>query len=306
MQYNRLLFENTPTGPILISRKKPQDQTVAEWLEDYENHVPFSNRLKGQQPTGFKDLHTEEDDTDMRFAETSGGIDFDPAPNGMRIARCIKIIDLGTAHDAMYHKEKHNVYFQWELPTDMHSYQNKEGDTITEPFTIGKFYNMTLTEGSHLRNDLESWRGRGFTAEELVGFDPRPILGVPCMLNIVHKQRKAPKTGISAVVASVTPLVKGMDIPPAHNPLVFFSLEPGEFDPNVFDNLSQGLKAQVMQSNEYRALTMGQPAHQQEQQAAMQPQGGPPAGHPAHVPQGQTTAPPQQQPAGDEFDDIPF
>lgn len=239
----------------------------------------------------------------MKFAETGGAINFEPAPNGMRIARCIKIVDLGTSMDSMYNREKHNVFFQWELPTDMHTYE-KDGQQVTEPFTVGKFYNMSLTEGSHLRNDLESWRGRGFTPEELKGFNPRPILGVPCMLNIVHKPRKAPKTGINAVVATVTPLVKGIECPPAQNPLVFFSLEPGEFDQAVYDNLSSGLKASIAQSNEYRALTVGQPAHQDpSMQSAMAAQQQPPQGHPANVSQQQDQ---NTAPQGEGWDDIPF
>ena len=229
----------------------------------------------------------------MKFKETGSAVDFDPAPQGMHIARCIRIIDLGTAMDTMYQKEKHDVFFMWEIPGEMKSYE-KDGQQVTEPFTIGKYYTMSLSEGAHLRTDLESWRSVGFTPAELAGFDPKKVCGAPCMINVVHKPKKKKPTEVSAVITAVTPLVKGLECPPAVHPLVYFSMDDGEFDQVIFDNLSSGLKARVIQSSEYRALTMGQPVQQ----------------HPDYVDpqQNYQQQPPQQrqQPIDDGFDDIPF
>ena len=235
----------------------------------------------------------------MKFAETGSAIDFDPAPIGPHIARCIRIIDLGTILDPMYQKEKHQVFIMWEIPEEIHTYTVKDKVTgaekeIAEPFTIGKFYNMSLSEGAHLRTDLESWRSRPFTPDELQGFEAKNILSKPCMINVVHKPKKAPKKGVNALIVSITPLVKGLECPPQVHPAVFFSLDEDEFDLQVFDGLSPGLKAKVMQSNEYRELVGAASGHQQHamseaeqaSQDAMAAAGG--------------------QPMDDGFDDIPF
>ena len=230
----------------------------------------------------------------MRFKETGTSIDFEPAPAAMHIARCIRIIDLGTAMDQMYQKEKHDVFFMWEIPGEMKTYE-KDGQNFTEPFTIGKYYTMSLSEGSHLRTDLESWRSRGFTPEELEGFDPQKVCGAPCMINVIHKPHKKKPGKVNAAITAVTPLPKGIQCPPAVHALVYFSLD--EFDQKVFDDMSSGLKSRIIQSNEYKALPMGQPIQQhpdyvEPQQNYQQPQ----------------QAPQQQQPPpmDDGFDDIPF
>lgn len=187
----------------------------------------------------------------MQFKETGSAIEFDPAPAAMHVARCIRIIDLGTALDSMYQKSKHDVFFMWEIPNEMKTY-TKDDQEITEPFTIGKYYTMSLSDGAHLRTDLESWRSKPFSADELQGFDPANILGKPCMINVVHKPQKPPKTGVNAIVVSVTPLVKGLECPPIVHKPIYFSLE--NFDQVIFDQISSGLKSRIMRSDEYIAI----------------------------------------------------
>jgi hypothetical protein len=244
----------------------------------------------------------------MRFKETGSAIDFEPCPAAMHIARCIRIVDLGTKFDAMYGKEKHEVFFMWEIPGELKTYtikgqQGQPDKEVIEPFTIGRYYTMSLSEGANLRIMLESWRSRGFTATELDGFDPKVIVGVPCMINVIHKPHKKKAGVIVAAITAVTPLPKGVECLPAFHPLVYFSMDAGEYNPNVFENLTGGIKSRVMQSNEYQAITMGHPAQTQQENVAATAQ--PPAGHPAALEQ--TAAQPQQQaPPNDGFDDIPF
>lgn len=288
------------------SMVRPQDQTIEEWLADYERADPW---LKGQQEDELKGLQEE---SEMKVRE-GASIDFEPAPIGMHVARCIRVIDLGTAVDNMYGKPKHDVFIMWEIPGQMKTY-TKKGENgapdveVIEPFTVSKYYNATLTEGSHLRTDLESWRSKPFTEDELQGFELKGILGVPCMINVIHKPNKKKQGAVNAVVTTVTPMPKidGMTCPEQSHPTVFFSLDPDDqWDQKTFDELGQGLKARVMQSDEYKALLaqgriQGQPA---QQQATTQgyPQGGVPAQDHPNAP-GQQAAPPMD----DGFDDIPF
>jgi len=276
-------------------RVRPQDQTIEEWLADYD-------RFKDLPQNEFRDS----EEIEMKVRE-GAVVDFDPAPIGMHVSRCIRIIDLGTAVDNMYGKPKHDVFFMWEIPGQLKTYtkkgENGQADQeITEPFTVSKYYNATLTDGSHLRTDLESWRSKPFTEQELQGFELRNVIAAPCMINVIHKPRKNKPGQVNAVVTTVTPMPKidGMVCPPQAHPSVFFSLDPEEFDPQIYESLSQGLKARVMQSDEYKyLLSLGKipntPAQGQAPQTDYsQPQ------------QGAVGMNENQPPVDDGFDDIPF
>lgn len=187
----------------------------------------------------------------MLLTDTGGGIDFEPAPSGNHIARCIQLIDLGTTEQDYFGEisMKHQLFIMWELPNELKTYK-KDDVEITEPFTASAFYTASLNEKANLRGLLESWRGKAFTEQECAGFDPSVLVGVPCMLNIIHKPNQKGK--IQAKIAGATPLPKGFECPSQVHPSVNFSLT--EFDQTVFDNLSKGLKAMVEKSEEYKTM----------------------------------------------------
>ena len=70
-------------------------------------------------------------------------------------------------------------------------------------------YTLSLHENAALRRDLQSWRGRAFTETELAGFDLKTVLGVPCMITLVHSP-----DGKYANIQAVAGLPKGMEAPP--------------------------------------------------------------------------------------------
>lgn len=189
----------------------------------------------------------------MRWTDSGGG-DFEQAPIGSHVARCVKIIDIGTQKGE--YQGKVNIRRQciigWELPNELMT----EGEYAGKPFTVSRFYTASLGEKANLRKDLESWRGRAFTEQELMGFDSKNILGKPCMLSVIHNDKG--KARVSGVMA----LPKGMPLPEQVNPSVYFSLD--DFDQAVFDKLSDGYKKLIQTSPEYQALTNGgkQPAAQ--------------------------------------------
>lgn len=55
-----------------------------------------------------------------------------------------------------------------------------------KPIEIAKKYTMSLHEKSNLRKDLESWRGKKFTEQEIMGFDLEQLLGANCQLQVTH------------------------------------------------------------------------------------------------------------------------
>ena len=179
----------------------------------------------------------------MRWSESSGGHDFEQAPTGAQVARCVRLIDIGTQDGEWQGKptKKREVVITWELPNCLMT----EGEYAGQPFIVSSFFTASLSETANLRKMLIAWRGRDFTPEELLGFDARNILGKTCMLNLISKNGKTK-------VNTVMQLPKGMPVPEQINPTVYFSLD--EFNQEVFDNISKGIKAKIEKSPEYQAI----------------------------------------------------
>lgn len=134
-------------------------------------------------------------------AKNSGdGKTFDPAPAGVHQAVCVDVVDLGILDVTWQGKSKqqHKINVAWQIA---------ETRDDGKPFLVFKRYTLSLGEKANLRKDLESWRGRAFTAEEEQGFDVERLIGASCLLNIQHNESGG-KT--YANVVSVMPLLKGM------------------------------------------------------------------------------------------------
>jgi hypothetical protein len=100
---------------------------------------------------------------------------FAPCPEGLHQAVCVDVVDLGIQKSAF--GERHKVEIRWQVD---------ETDDRGRRFELRKWYTLSLHEKSNLRKDLECWRGRKFTEEELKGFDLERLLGVNCQLQVIH------------------------------------------------------------------------------------------------------------------------
>lgn len=186
--------------------------------------------------------------------------EFKQAPEGTHLARCIRIIDLGTQTNEYQGKInfQEQILIFWELPNEL----SDNG----EPLLISKFYTNSFYEKASLRHDLETWRGREFSKEELKVFEQNPfdlqsLLGLPCLLSVVHNDKGRAKVG------AVLKAMANMPCPPPHNEYISFWLD--EFDQTVFNNLSEKIKDIIKKSPEYTQLM--QPKAIQQQQNSEQP-----------------------------------
>lgn len=182
------------------------------------------------------------------FPEATQGGDFEPAPAGSHIAVCVRVIDLGTQEVTFQGqtKQQHKVSIAWELPDE----RRDDG----KPFLITNRYTLSMHEKSTLRKHLESWRGRAFSHEEIGpggSFKPRNLLGVGCMLSIIHQERNG---RTYANISSVSKMPKNMQTPAAENPLIYFSLKPDEFNEDQLGALSERMQETITASPEYRRL----------------------------------------------------
>jgi len=173
-------------------------------------------------------------------AGNGGGGDFEQCPAGSFAARCYQIIDLG--HQTFEWKGEAKVApkvrITWELNEMM-----SDG----RPFSISREYTASIGDKANLRKDLEAWRGRPFSAEELRNFSLENVLGAPCLLGIVHKPSKD-NSKVYANVGSIMALPKGMACPELVNPAVKFDI--GEFDQNIFNSLSSYVQKKILMSKE--------------------------------------------------------
>jgi len=172
--------------------------------------------------------------------------EFQIAPVGSHLARLYRIIDLGTQKSEYMGQVKmlRKVKFFWELHGDELKIDGK-------PLIQTRNYTLSLGEKASLRKDLESWRGKSFTDDELRGFDLNNLLDKWCMVTVQHRTAGNGNTYADAVAVTPVPsIVLKAGLPQGVNPCVLFDLQ--KFDQKTFDELSQGLKDQIMQSAEFR------------------------------------------------------
>lgn len=179
----------------------------------------------------------------MKLTDSGGG-DFEQVPTGSHIARCIKMIDIGTQKSEYQGRAtiKRQIIMAWETPLEMMSPEHGG-----KPFVVSKFYTASLNEKANLRKDLANWRGRDFSEQELLGFDSKNLLDKGCMISVIHNEKN------KARVAGIMSLPKGTNLPERSHDLVYFSLEPSEFDQAVFESLPEGFKKMITVSPEYQA-----------------------------------------------------
>ena len=172
-------------------------------------------------------------------------------PSGSHLGRLYRILDLGTQKVEWQGaiKMQRKLMFSFEL----HGEDN-DGQALTtndgKPLMISKRYTMSLGEQSTLRKDLESWRGKKFTAEELLGFDLNVLLGKLAMCNVTHNDREGKTYANLSGLSQVPAALKKMPEPNGVNELMIFSLDA--FDQAKFDSLSDGLKDIIKKSAEWR------------------------------------------------------
>lgn len=174
-------------------------------------------------------------------ASDKGNAEFAIVPEGVYTGRAFKIIDLGTqTSTGMFGtKDQHKVMISWEL---LGSDAPKMEDG--RPFSVTQWYTVSLHEKSKLRADLESWRGRKFSTEELAGFDLGSVMGAYCLLQIVHDE-----TGKYANINSIM-AYKGEKPKPVNDNVVFDIDKP---DMKVFESLSDNMKAKITNTPEWAA-----------------------------------------------------
>lgn len=145
--------------------------------------------------------------TEQLIASAGGTSNIPPHPDGQFAAKCIDIIDFGMVDRTWQGKTKrqHRICVRFYCGESF-----KDGEGQLRPLWVDAFFTLSLDEKSNLRPFLEAWRGKKFTAEELVGFDVLKLLNAPAFLQLSHN---ATPTKTYCNVDTVMRLPGGMDAP---------------------------------------------------------------------------------------------
>lgn len=186
-------------------------------------------------------------------AKADEGSSFIPVPPGMHLARCYRIVDLGTQESTYMGnvKQVHRVMFQFEV----HSEDAQGNPLVTsggDPMTVSKTFTVSLADKATLRKDLETWRGKPFTAEEKNGFELKNVLGQWAMITVSENESNGKTYTNIANINPVPATIKKNGLPEGKNDLKLFSIDDADME--LFDSFSEGLKEKIRKSPEWERL----------------------------------------------------
>jgi len=170
----------------------------------------------------------------MSLTIKDNGGDFLPPPEGLHIARCYAVIDMGIQINQTYGNSSPKVLIGWEFM-----------DALMEdgkPFIQMQRYTASLSEKSNLRPLLEAWRGKSFTAEELKGFKLGNILGATCYITTKHKLNPQNNKRWSEVI-SICRLPAGVACPPPFNKPIYFDLD--EYTDAAYQAVPESIRKKI-------------------------------------------------------------
>lgn len=160
------------------------------------------------------------------IAKSEGNSNIKRLEDGVYTAISSMLIDLGIQKSEKYGKSSRKFIIVWNIENE---YIEVNGEQL--PRVMSKEYTMSLGEKSNLRKDLQAWRGKQFTPEELEGFNLINILNKGCQLQILNTENNG-KTYTNIV--SIMALPKGMTITELERTVVFDT-----YDESTWNNYIQ-------------------------------------------------------------------
>lgn len=138
------------------------------------------------------------------IASDNGGQSIPKLEGGVYTAVSSAIIDLGQQISEKFGKTQRKFMMLWNVIGEE---VEVNGQKLAR--TMSKEYSFSLNEKSTLRKDLQAWRGKVFTDEELRGFNLLNIINKPCQLQILLEEKNGKQYNN---IASIMALPKGMTV----------------------------------------------------------------------------------------------
>ena len=191
-------------------------------------------------------------------------------PIGTYVSVCRGVIGIGTHNTGFKDPEtkeeiwQNQVVIMFELPTERIEIGGKDVPRGINSFPI----TISLGKKANLRKLwLDKWFGREMTDKEAdEGYDLQDLLGLNCLLSVIHKPSKKDPTKIYANVGGVLPMVKGTPAFEPENEVLYYEIDTGMAIP---DGISDYWKAKIFASREMFG-------HSREDETGQQNDGPPP------------------------------
>jgi hypothetical protein len=188
----------------------------------------------------------------------SSGTKFKQVDPGMHLARCYRVIDLGT-QSTMWDKMpkyKKKIRLQFEV----HGEDSQGQPLLTDkgvPLSTSKDFTASLHEKSALRKELENWRSRAFTQDELDGFQLKNVLGAWAMISVVNEKGRDGNyyTNISSINPVPTSIKKN-GLPEGVNELKLFDIDNPDME--MLESFGEKLQSKIKSTPEWTEKHGGQ------------------------------------------------
>jgi hypothetical protein len=157
-------------------------------------------------------------------------------------ARLVRVCDLGDQESTFSGETntQRKVLLGFELINERMS----DG----RPFLASRTYTASLHKMAALRRDLEGWFGRPITREDEKSFDLHSLLGKPAMVTVTETESGKRK------ISGISGPVRGMEVPAAETPELYFSLDPMEFKEDILEEVPEFWRELIKTSAQYRML----------------------------------------------------
>lgn len=177
------------------------------------------------------------------IASDNGGSSIPKLEGGVYTAISSAIVDLGLQKSEKFQKVQRKFMMIWNILGE-----NVEVNGEKLPRQLSKEYSFSLNEKSTLRKDLQAWRGKVFTEEELRGFNILNVLNVPCQLQVLLEEKNG-KTYNN--IASIMALPKGTEVAKLDN-TYYFDIETMDSWTN-WTKIPQWIRDRIKKAENYKA-----------------------------------------------------
>lgn len=186
------------------------------------------------------------------FAKNSGGDDFEYPEAGSYLARCYRMIDIGTQPQTYQGKPsapKRKVLVYFELLEDENGEKVEMSDG--RPFSVMNRYTLSTHKSSILRKHIDAWRGKALSDEEAKSFNIVVLLDKYCRVD-VSVDDSGDRTWVN--VTNVT-RSKKKEKPAGVNDTFWWSVEEPDMD--AFNEFPEWLQNKIGESQEWQEQLAG-------------------------------------------------
>ena len=154
---------------------------------------------------------------------------------------CCAVIDLGTQYNEKWEKMQQKLLIMWDIAGE-----TIEIDGEQKPRRLSKQYTKSLNEKSALARDINNWRGKPFTEEELHAFDLTKLINTGCQINVAQDTKDG-KT--YTYIMGIMNLPKGTKLEPISEPILY---DIDNHNENVFCQLPEWVQTIIKNSEEWK------------------------------------------------------